>query len=153
MTTCINCKKESNLISKTLGICLECIRKDFTEVSGHIKEVHKKTRRDFNLPLEPPKDSKGIGCELCVNECKIAKGEKGYCGLRKNVDGKLLGPTKFDRSIPYSLLGFAPNFYMSDLPCTSRRHAQDCKSAAEKAGLINVNIGNRQLLGEDYIWS
>lgn len=371
MTTCINCKKESNLISETLGICLECIRKDFTEVSGYIKEVHKKTRRDFNLPLEPPKDSKGIGCELCVNECKIAKGEKGYCGLRKNVDGKLLGPTKdlaslsfyhdnlptncvadwvcpggagvgfpkfaykdgpeygyknlaiffigcsfnclfcqnwhyrsqinrppsisinkllkaidnrtscicyfggdpasqltfsiefsksaikarkdsilricwetngtmhpkllekmmelalstggcvkfdlkafderlnlalcgitnkrtlenfalaaryvrkrreppiliastllvpgyidskevfdianfitkFDRSIPYSLLGFAPNFYMSDLPCTSRRHAQDCKSAAEKAGLINVNIGNRQLLGEDYIWS
>lgn len=61
--------------------------------------------------------------------------------------------SKFDRSIPYSLLGFAPNFYMSDLPCTSQRHAQDCKTAAEKAGLINVNIGNRQLLGEDYIWS
>jgi pyruvate formate lyase activating enzyme len=58
-----------------------------------------------------------------------------------------------DQSIPYSLLGFAPNFYMSDLPCTSRRHAQDCKKAAEGAGLINVNVGNIQLLGEDYTWS
>jgi len=60
---------------------------------------------------------------------------------------------ELDQSIPYSLLGFAPNFYMSDLPCTSRRHAQDCKKAAEEAGLINVNVGNIQLLGEDYIWS
>lgn len=107
MTTCINCKKESNLISETLGICLECIRKDFIKVSGHIKEAHKKTRRDFNLPLEPPKDSKGIGCELCVNECKVAKGEKGYCGLRKNVDGKLQGPTKDLASL---------SFYHDNLP-------------------------------------
>jgi pyruvate formate lyase activating enzyme len=59
----------------------------------------------------------------------------------------------FNRSIPYSLLGFAPNFYMSDLPCTSGRHAQDCRSAAEEAGLININVGNIQLLGEDYKWS
>jgi pyruvate formate lyase activating enzyme len=65
--------------------------------------------------------------------------------------------TKFiaelDQSIPYSLLGFAPNFYMPDLPCTSRRHAQDCKKEAEKARLININMGNIHLLGEDYTWS
>jgi hypothetical protein len=42
---------------------------------------------------------------------------------------------------------------MSDLPCTSRKHAQDCKNAAEEAGLINVNVGNIHTLGEDYTWS
>jgi len=42
---------------------------------------------------------------------------------------------------------------MSDVPFTCGRHAQDCKKAAEEAGLINVNVGNIQLLGEDYTWS
>lgn len=52
-----------------------------------------------------------------------------------------------DRDIPYSLLGFAPNFYMSDLPCTSVEQAQSAYNAACKAGLRNVHIGNRHLLG------
>jgi hypothetical protein len=42
---------------------------------------------------------------------------------------------------------------MLDLPCTSRQHAQDCKKEAEKAGLININMGNIHLLGEDYTWN
>lgn len=49
--------------------------------------------------------------------------------------------------IPYALLAFAPNFYLSDLPCTSARHAQEAESAARAAGLVNVRIGNRHLLG------
>lgn len=371
MALCINCKRKSNLISRAPGVCLECIRKEFKTVSGYIKEVHRKTRKDFNLPQEPPKDPDGISCKLCVNECQIPKDEKGYCGLRKNLDGKLIGPTRananlsyyydslptncvagwvcpgctgsgypefahnkgpeygyknlavfyigcsfnclfcqnwhyrqeledppsarldellgaiddrtscicyfggdpvpqilhsvefskkalqarkgkilricwetngtmhpkileeileialasggcvkfdlksyderlnlalcgitnertlenftlaskyikkrrtppilvastllvpgyvdkkevfniakfiseLDPSIPYSLLGFAPNFYMPDLPCTSKRHAEDAQDAAKEAGLLNVNIANRHLLGPDYGWS
>ncbi len=53
-------------------------------------------------------------------------------------------------NIPYSLLGFHPNFYMDDLPTTSRSHAFRCKEAAEATGLRRVNIGNLHLLGEDY---
>ncbi len=52
--------------------------------------------------------------------------------------------------IPYALLGFAPNFYASDLPCTSLTHAEQAMSAARAAGLTNVRIGNRQLLSHDY---
>jgi len=48
--------------------------------------------------------------------------------------------------IPYSLLAFAPNFRMGDLPCTSRRQADDAESAARAAGLLNVRVGNRHLL-------
>ena len=48
--------------------------------------------------------------------------------------------------IPFSLLGFAPHFYMSDMPYTSCVIAEKCISAAEKAGLRNVHIGNRNLL-------
>ena len=49
--------------------------------------------------------------------------------------------------IPYSLLAFAPNFYMSDLPCTSASQANSALDAAQTAGLRNVRIGNRHLLG------
>ncbi|KPL14244.1 MAG: hypothetical protein AMS26_11460 [Bacteroides sp. SM23_62] len=52
--------------------------------------------------------------------------------------------------IPYSLLGFAPQFYMTDLPFTSARHAREAEAAALDAGLVNVRIGNKHLLGRDY---
>lgn len=49
--------------------------------------------------------------------------------------------------IPYSLLGFGPSFYMSDLACTSVRQAAEAEAAARAAGLANVRVGNRHLLG------
>ncbi|OEU64709.1 MAG: pyruvate formate lyase-activating protein [Desulfobacterales bacterium PC51MH44] len=52
--------------------------------------------------------------------------------------------------IPYSLLAFYPQFYLNDLPTTSRSHALSCKEAAEKTGLRNVHVGNVHLLAEDY---
>jgi pyruvate formate lyase activating enzyme len=52
--------------------------------------------------------------------------------------------------IPYSLLGFAPQFYMNDMPFTSSRHAREAECAARDAGLVNVHIGNKHLLGTDY---
>ncbi|MBM4086672.1 MAG: hypothetical protein FJ272_17950 [Planctomycetes bacterium] len=51
-----------------------------------------------------------------------------------------------DPTIPYSLLAFHPQFYMSDLPTTSRAQAEACEQAALAAGLQRVRIGNRHLL-------
>ena len=48
--------------------------------------------------------------------------------------------------IPYSLLAFCPQFYLQNLPTTSRGHALRCKQAAEKMGLKNVHLGNAHLL-------
>jgi len=49
--------------------------------------------------------------------------------------------------IPYALLGFGPNYLMPDLPTTSLEHAEKAYEAAHEAGLTNVRIGNRHLLG------
>jgi len=54
--------------------------------------------------------------------------------------------SNLDPDIPYSLLAFYPQFYLQDLPTTSRSHALRCKAAAETAGLGNVHIGNVHLL-------
>jgi pyruvate formate lyase activating enzyme len=48
--------------------------------------------------------------------------------------------------IPYALLAFHPQFFMSDLSTTSRRLAYQCEAAARRSGLKNVRIGNRHLL-------
>jgi pyruvate formate lyase activating enzyme len=57
---------------------------------------------------------------------------------------------ELDPDIPYSLLGFAPHFFMPDLPRTSVSHADTASAAARNAGLTNVRIGNRHLLSNDY---
>jgi pyruvate formate lyase activating enzyme len=55
-----------------------------------------------------------------------------------------------NNEIPYSLLGFHPQFYMRDLPSTSREHAQACLDAAHAVGLKRVRIGNVHVLGPPY---
>jgi pyruvate formate lyase activating enzyme len=55
-----------------------------------------------------------------------------------------------DRNIPYALLAFAPHFRMSDLPRTSVAHAMEAETAARRAGLTHVRVGNRHLLSSEY---
>jgi pyruvate formate lyase activating enzyme len=51
-----------------------------------------------------------------------------------------------DPNIPYSLLAFHPQFYLSDMPVTSGDLANRCYQAAKDAGLNHVRIGNIHLL-------
>jgi pyruvate formate lyase activating enzyme len=69
--------------------------------------------------------------------------EREVAGLARYLAG--LNP-----EIPYSLLGFYPQFCLHDLPTTSRSHALRCKQVAETAGLKQVNISNLALLGREY---
>lgn len=88
--TCVICGRSSSLISKTMGICGDCIKNRPEETLGRVKKVHAETRRMFGLVPEPPRDTTGVRCILCANECSIPEGMLGYCGLRKNVNGKLV---------------------------------------------------------------
>ncbi|MBL7070758.1 MAG: radical SAM protein [Candidatus Omnitrophica bacterium] len=101
MTKCINCAKESRLISQTLGVCLDCIRKDYGKASEHIQKTHSAIRKTFGLPDKPPKGWSGASCEICVNKCNIPPGGKGYCGIRENERGKISGPTEDMAYITY----------------------------------------------------
>jgi pyruvate formate lyase activating enzyme len=57
---------------------------------------------------------------------------------------------RLNPDIPYSLLAFHPQFYLKDLPTTSRSHALRCRTVAEDAGLTRVHIGNIHLLSDAY---
>ena len=86
---CHICGKNNVTNSSVLKVCLHCIRNKSEEALQITNVAHKKIREEFTLPPEPPRDQKGIQCNVCVNECKIGIGKSGYCGLRKNVNGKL----------------------------------------------------------------
>jgi pyruvate formate lyase activating enzyme len=57
---CQICKKESELVSDTLKICLSCIRNKPEKVQVFTNQIHKQIREEFKLPGEPPRDEKGL---------------------------------------------------------------------------------------------
>ncbi len=91
MARCNVCKTDSPLISKELGACLPCIRENPRKALAVAKKAHIKSRIAFGLPEKPPGDPQGIRCNLCVNECRIPSNSIGYCGVRKNEQGKITG--------------------------------------------------------------
>jgi len=87
--TCILCGTRSRLIAAHLGVCLDCIRNRPQEVLLVADAAHAAARRLFDLPERPPRTEGGRRCGLCVQECVIGEGERGYCGLRIVRNGKL----------------------------------------------------------------
>jgi len=115
---CKNCGEFCREISHFLGICLKCIRKDFENVLPIIKERHSESRRKFGLPEQPPKNPNGVLCRICANECQIGEGDIGYCGQRKNVDGRLyhISGTK-DKGFVYWYYDNLPTNCCADWVC------------------------------------
>jgi pyruvate formate lyase activating enzyme len=91
MAQCNLCNTTSRFISKELGVCLKCIRERPEDALALAAQAHKKSRAAFGLPQKPPKDPKGIPCNICVNQCRIPENETGYCGLRRNEGGRIRG--------------------------------------------------------------
>jgi hypothetical protein len=89
MTQCLNCKRESQVISRFLHLCAPCIKTDFDKCLSQIENAHALSRKKFYLPERIPKSPTGLPCNCCANECRLAEGEKGFCGLRSNKRGKI----------------------------------------------------------------
>ena len=88
---CQGCGRESVLVSSAIGLCLDCLRSDPDKASTPVRIAHEEARRPFGLPGTTPRDEGGKPCTLCVNECLIGEGNRGYCGLRYNSGGRLAG--------------------------------------------------------------
>jgi len=84
--SCIFCGKKG-LVSFPLGTCKDCLKKDGEEIKLHIEKVHRSIRAKFSLPYLQKEE--GIRCKICANNCLIPEGGWGFCGIRKNVRGKL----------------------------------------------------------------
>lgn len=93
MGTCTLCERNSPDISQALSVCLACIRRWPQEAMDVATRVHRQSRLEFGLPLRPPDDPEGVHCRICMNRCRIPANKSGYCGLRRNQNGRLAGVT------------------------------------------------------------
>lgn len=91
MAHCIQCRRESDLISSPLEVCVFCLRGHFEKVKSHIENVHSQVKEIFGLPPNPPKTADGLLCTMCLNQCQIPEGGRGYCGTRYRKNGKIMG--------------------------------------------------------------
>lgn len=96
---CALCGKRSKTISRTIGVCVDCLRDRPDESLKYSENTHRESRARLNFPPEPPKTPGGIPCSICSANCVLGEGEMGYCGLRKNVAGKLSSEIAVDRGL------------------------------------------------------
>ncbi|KXA92023.1 hypothetical protein AKJ64_04230 [candidate division MSBL1 archaeon SCGC-AAA259E17] len=76
-------------MSSSLPLCLDCIRETPEKALEIAAGVHSKAREEIGLPPRVPKNSEGIECSYCANNCRIPRGGRGYCNLSKNKEGRL----------------------------------------------------------------
>lgn len=93
MAACKKCGRVSEEIAEVLSICVDCIRNADNNLLAEFKAIHARSRQEFDLPTSPPYSPDGIQCKLCRNQCRIPIEGRGYCGVRRNENGRLKGGT------------------------------------------------------------
>ncbi|MDF2956074.1 MAG: Pyruvate-formate lyase-activating enzyme [Candidatus Alkanophagales archaeon MCA70_species_2] len=122
--------------ARILGVCASCVRERPEEALEHARRGHERARAAYALPAEPPRSAVANSrrCKLCANECVIAPGERGFCGVRENADGKLR--TIFPRG--YAML----HAYEDPLPtnCCAAWFCPGSHATAAKKRLVNIAV-------------
>lgn len=123
--TCSLCGKKAITISAQLGVCKECILNEPKKALPIVQKTRTHYRKEFSLPIAAPKNPKGLTCGDCVNNCKIGKGEIGFCGLVKNINDELIRVAGDEES------GGLFSYYYDPLPtnCVANPFCAGCTGA------------------------
>ncbi|UCF19104.1 MAG: radical SAM protein [Gemmatimonadota bacterium] len=89
-SACEICGRSAPQPAEVLGVCADCVRHRFDTARLYVERAHAQSREAFGLPARAPRSEGGVRCNLCVNECVIGEGERGFCGLRTVRGGKLV---------------------------------------------------------------
>lgn len=106
---CLTCGRVVENLSHTLPVCIDCIRSERMEVETIIREAHIKSRKAFGLVQNPPRNSLGTLCQICINRCEIPEEGWGYCGLRTKKDGTIQGVSSQEGNLSWYYDGLPTN--------------------------------------------
>lgn len=87
-SACRACGGSASEVSARIGICRACLKTDFDTHRSLLNEAHASGRLPYGLPAEVPREGTTT-CSLCGNRCSPGEGERGYCGLRQVLGGRL----------------------------------------------------------------
>jgi pyruvate formate lyase activating enzyme len=142
MATCKKCGKTSEQIAKVLSLCAKCIREADAECLTEFEKIHAASREKFGLPGSPSSSPAGVNCSLCQNNCRIAIGGRGYCGVRRNENGHLKGGSPKDAVV---------SWYYDPLPtncvadwvcagCTGAGYPEWAYKSGTERGYLNLAV-------------
>ena len=138
MGRCLICGKSSPFISDSLGACLDCIRRG--EALDLVKIRRAVWRKDMGLPPSLP--DRGIRCNLCSNQCRIA--DRGFCGVIERRGNKLEPVTGSWRvAIGYYYLDPLPTNCVANKVCpasTCRGFPEYTKVCGPEVGYYNLAV-------------
>ncbi len=90
-----------------MGVCAGCLKRYGERALEIARKAHREYRLGLGLPPSVPRDG-GLKCEVCVNECSIAEGSRGFCGFWGN-EGGALRPVTRDPSVGVVLWYYDPH--------------------------------------------
>ncbi len=118
---CPSCSKKA-IISKVIGVCVNCLREGKGEEHYKFPEFHLKSRKLSNIDLVcPPQKTKGIRCGYCAVNCYLDVNDIGWCGLVRNINGKnerIYGLT--DEALGFYYLDPLPTNCVAEPVCPGR---------------------------------
>ncbi len=115
-TICMVCGRSLSGIGQSVGVCPECVRAGSEESEARLLEVHRASRRLFNLPSIPPRDLGGLPCNLCLHHCSMNGQDPGYCGVRRGNPRSLRQDGRF-RGLLSSYYDPLPTNCVADWVC------------------------------------
>ena len=142
MAECKKCGKVSEEIAQILSLCGQCIRQADAAEMTKFQQIHARSREEFGLPMLPPSASDGLPCRLCQNKCRIPVGGRGYCGVRKNEDGRLVGGTADAAAVSW-YYDPLPTNCVADWVCaggTGAGYPQWAHSSGPERGFLNLAV-------------
>jgi pyruvate formate lyase activating enzyme len=104
MIPCRNCGNTQT--AQVIGYCADCLR-DMSDLRA-LSNIHLKSRQQFGLPVQPPRDKHGITCHRCANNCQLISDAYGFCGLRYNKNGILANHSPRGSALAYMYLDTLP---------------------------------------------
>lgn len=120
---CRLCDRTAPIVSRTLGVCVDCVRTDFANAQPITRKAHHDARVEFDLPPEPPRHTNGVRCVLCANECLIGEGQRGFCGLRTVKESKIVHLAGIaERGLLHWYRDPLPTNCVADWVCEGSRH-------------------------------
>lgn len=143
MAKCFLCGAESKLVSSSVGVCVECLRRRPLEALDVAKESHLRWRSKVGLPLTPPRDPNGVRCSYCINECSIPPGERGFCGIMTNRGGILEPVAGAGKALLYAYLDPHPTNCVAGPVCpanTWRGYPEYTSFRGVERGFYNLAV-------------